>query len=483
MPTAVSPLASCGKHPRATAGWRCVGCGTALCLDCVEARRMRTVDVLACRGCGDRAEPLRVHRAELHPLAGQLKDAWRYALTPRFGRMVLATATVLTVLTFMTQVTLIVLRLAPALLLAGVYSATFFAILLASARGERDVPLPEYSDLFSDWLLPALRGLLATSVVWLTPLLYLVYVSHWNVGAYTDRLLADPMFYMTGAFHALPWQLVWEDPRAWVLGLVCLGYLPMSLLLAASSPHPLDMLNPLRGVHAIRRLGADYGRTLRALAVLGVALLLSRQLGAALRGLPWGVFTRWLAEVVELPALFLGAHVLGLLLHTRGDALGYGDPRDYIVPVLGEAVPSTTLRVDGLGLPEAEPEETFHTAGQRLEELSAAVSARDVPRALELYALVSVLPRANIAPAVHLFVGQAAAAQGDLALSVKALERAADVAPDEPLAPRALVLLARVLGERMNEPLRAQEVYRYIVERYPETDASRFARSRIPPTT
>jgi TolA-binding protein len=40
-----------------------------------------------------------------------------------------------------------------------------------------------------------------------------------------------------------------------------------------------------------------------------------------------------------------------------------------------------------------------------------------------------------------------------------------------------------VLGERMQEPQRAQEVYRYIVERYPDTEASRFARVRLPPTS
>jgi TolA-binding protein len=84
---------------------------------------------------------------------------------------------------------------------------------------------------------------------------------------------------------------------------------------------------------------------------------------------------------------------------------------------------------------------------------------------------------------VHLFVGQASAAQGDNALAVRALESAADAAPDDPLAPRALVLLARVLGERMQEQTRAEDVYRYIVDRYPDTEASRFAQGRLPPTS
>jgi TolA-binding protein len=92
------------------------------------------------------------------------------------------------------------------------------------------------------------------------------------------------------------------------------------------------------------------------------------------------------------------------------------------------------------------------------------------------------LPEAKRAlePAHHLFVGQAAATQGDYPLAVQALETAADVAPDAPTAPRALVLLARVFGERLQETERAEGIYRYIVHRYPDTEASRFAEQRIP---
>jgi len=44
------------------------------------------------------------------------------------------------------------------------------------------------------------------------------------------------------------------------------------------------------------------------------------------------------------------------------------------------------------------------------------------------------------------------------------------------------VLLARLCGERMGDPQRAQSVYRYIVHRYPNTDASKFAAQRLPPS-
>ncbi|MBM7114836.1 hypothetical protein [Archangium primigenium] len=472
----------CKRHPAALAGWRCVKCGALLCPECVEARRMHTVDLLACRACGDRAEPLLVHRSQRVPLEERLRTAWTYARSSRFLALVLGAGTVLTGLTFFTQVTLIVVRMIPAALLLGVYAICFFGILMGTARGERDVPPLEYSDLFSDWLLPAFRGAVGTSVAWLPPLLYLAYFGGWDVAAYRERLLNDPMFYMTGAFHALPWELVRGDPVAWLLGLVCFASLPMSLLLSASSAHPLDMINPIRGLHAIQRMGRDYALTVGALAVLALTLGASHLLAAGLRAIDLGILTRWIAQLVELPVFFLGAHVLGLLLYTRGDALGYGADSDYLQPLLLDSTPSTTLRVDGLGLPDAVSEAEVHAVETRLAELTEATQARDVPRALALYAAADVLPRTRITPAVHLFVGQAAATQGDHALAVRALETAADVAPDDVLAPRALVLLARVLGERMNEPGRAQQVYRYIVERYPDTDASRFAQARLPPT-
>jgi TolA-binding protein len=45
------------------------------------------------------------------------------------------------------------------------------------------------------------------------------------------------------------------------------------------------------------------------------------------------------------------------------------------------------------------------------------------------------------------------------------------------------VLLARVYAERMKDPERAQSIYRYVVHRYPNTDASRFALAHLSPTS
>jgi hypothetical protein len=260
----------------------------------------------------------------------------------------------------------------------------------------------------------------------------------------------------------------------------------MALMMAVTSNSLLDTLNPLPAVRGMLRLGRDYAVAVVTLFALGLVYLAVRVVSSSLREIPFElVISRWLAQVLECLVVFVMARVLGLLIHTRGDALGYGAPSDYLTPVLpAEATPRTTLRVDPTSLQASTPAEADSPSPEaRLRELSEAVQARDVPQALALYTALSFLPKARIPPAVHLFVGQASAAQGDNALAVRALESVADSAPEDPLAPRALVLLARVLGERMQEQTRAQDVYRYIVDRYPDTEASRFARGRLPPTS
>jgi serine/threonine-protein kinase len=127
---------------------------------------------------------------------------------------------------------------------------------------------------------------------------------------------------------------------------------------------------------------------------------------------------------------------------------------------------------------EESPTPSGPTPAQQLSELSAAVEARDVPRAIELYTHLQ-LPVKRIPAACHLFVGQAASSREQYALAIQALEAAADAEPDGPLAPRALVLMARVLGERLGDTARAQQAYQYVLSRYPGTDAARFAQGQL----
>ncbi len=448
---------------------------------------MQTVDLLSCRACGGRAEAIIVHRSEQASLADRLGNVWRYPFTQHGLALVLAVGTFLTVFSYLTQAAFILGRWFPAALGAGIFWGSFLAIVRASARGENDVPLPEFSEVGADWIAPALRGLLATSVVWFPLVAYLVLVGGWNVLQYVDRLMEDPMFFATGKFQSIPGEQLLKDPVAWVMGVAGLVYLPIALVLAATGTSLLDILNPLRGVRAIRALGRDYGVTLGALFTLGLVFLVVRFVTSEIRALDLGIGTRWPAEVLEVFVPFIMARVLGLLVYTRGDVLGYGPPSDYLTPVLRDATPSTSLRGES-HLPPA-PEAMGATTSEapapteQVQALARAVEKRDISLALALYQMLDGVPPSAIAPALHLFVGQASATEGQYELAVRALESAADVAPDDPIAPRALTLLARVLGERMQDAARAEDIYRYIVDRYPDTDASRFAQARLPPTT
>jgi tetratricopeptide (TPR) repeat protein len=258
----------------------------------------------------------------------------------------------------------------------------------------------------------------------------------------------------------------------------------MSLLLTGAGQQLTSILNPLLAARMARQLGRDYLLIAGALGVLGVVHLGALGLALGLRLLNLFIISRVLSEALSLVVPFTAAHVVGLLLYVRGDTLGYGAARDYLEPVLGDTGPrlaAPAMRDEAL-LPGAGSHEEGPAkgAGEQLSALAAAVEARDVPQALALYASLRQLPGVSVPPAHHLFIGQAAAVEGNFPLAVQALERAADVAPDEPTAPRALVLLARVLGERMHDVARAEEVYRYVLHRYPDTSAAAYARERVP---
>ncbi|RKG68162.1 hypothetical protein D7W79_34520 [Corallococcus exercitus] len=225
--------------------------------------------------------------------------------------------------------------------------------------------------------------------------------------------------------------------------------------------------------------------------VTGVFVLLALVHGGLHWGAAWVVqlglpfASGFIAQVLTCLMPFSAASLLGLVLYVHGDALGYLPARDFLEATLGDTapqrVPEPLREAPGLPSPEPDAVEAETARARQLAELGAAVEARDVAKALALYGALHVLPRLKLSPAHHLFIGQAAAVEGDFPLSVKALETAADTAPDSPTAPRALVLLARVQGEKLGNTVRAEEIYRYILHRYPDTDAARFAHARLPP--
>jgi hypothetical protein len=449
--------ARCKRHPAAAAGWRCVNCESTLCPECATVKRAQTTEFYACGLCGGGADRLMVHRGDI-PYARRLLGAWRYLVQPGTLQVLVGLSVVLAFFEWLGDIG----GFLPRMIGRGLFWGSIFAIIRGTARGDRQLEPPDFSDFLSDIVGPAVRGVVATVVVWFPGVFYAIFLAG-------EDKLGDPIF--------------------WVLMLLGITYVPIALLTAAAGSSLLAMLNPLAGFTHMRRLGTDYLLALGALLVLAVPHTLLSMVGGLLRLLDVLMVSRVLAEGLMTVGPFLMAHVLGLLLYVRGDDLGYGMAQDYYEPVLPGVEPLSRPEAFRGSAPAAfvahapEPEPTGPVAGPELASLAKAVEARDVPQVLALYATLQSLPdgRKAVEPAHHLFVGQAAASQGDYPLAVRALEAAADVAPDGPTAPRALVMLARVFGERLQEPQRAEELYRYIVHRYPDTDASRFAQQRLPP--
>lgn len=479
-----APKPFCQQHPRALAGWRCQSCEAALCPDCAVGRRAQTVELVACGLCGRGASPILIHRGHV-PLARRLQGAWRYVFSASGLQVLMAVSLTLAFLGWLLDMVLVFLKVLPLALYGSMFWATFFTLVRDSSQGNTELDTPEFVEFVRDGILPGIRGLAAFTVVWMPALLYVAFLRPGHTGWYGLG------FILTG--DAVP-PGMWSDPVLWVLLVLGAVWLPLALLSTAVGMPLTAVVNPVAVTRMVRALGSDYLLTAGVLLALGVVHLAAHGLGYGLRWLNLAIISRVLAEGVTLIVPFTAAHVLGLLLYVRGDALGYGVTRDYHVPVLGDAGPhlaAPPIRDDAPFPDTSEGAATrveLKDAGQRatsegLSALAAAVEARDVPQAMVLYATLRGQPKARVPPAHHLFVGQAAAVEGNFPLAVQALESAADVAPDDPTAPRALVLLARVLGERMQEVTRAEEVYRYVLHRYPDSSAARFARERVTPSS
>lgn len=223
-------------------------------------------------------------------------------------------------------------------------------------------------------------------------------------------------------------------------------------------------------------------------------------LATVVEQLPVPILSTWVAAMVGLYLPFVMARVLGLLLYVRGVDLGYGVAADADEPVLPDAKPRGTPRPApdlGFGPVAAEalaeaPDPGAGPAGvpsgalappprSTPEEVAAAVERGDLNAALEAWERLDPEDHLALPPATHVAVGRAAAAARDFHLAVRALRAAADVAPDDPEGQRAWILLARVYADKLGDAARARQIYGYVVERYPGTDAATFAQAQLAP--
>jgi hypothetical protein len=396
---------TCQRHPGVTAGWRCCGCGAALCGGCATLRRLGATAVMTvCCACGDRAQRLTRPRAA-RPFTGWLRGLHRFPL----GREVLPSLLALALLRALMSYGLF----GPigALLSAGSFWAYLFYIVRTSASGKTWLGVPDFRDVQEDLAGPAIKGAAATALIWGPALLYGLWIRGWSLPELGAGLLHDPVL--------------------WALVVIGAAYAPMAIIAAATDVGLAGMLNPLRIVGYIRRVGPDYAVATAVLAALALAqvsvtLTIVHWLGR----LPLPLVSRILAEGAALYLPFMMARVLGQLLHVHGDALDWGSPEDYADPVVAG---------DPWGTPQR--------------------------------------PAGALSPVQHHAAGCEAARAHDFPRAVRELRAAAE--SSDVIAARALVALAQVYGEGLADRAASERLYREAISRFPDSDAAEYAARKL----
>jgi hypothetical protein len=410
------------------------------------------------------ADVITAPRSVLRPFTSELGRALLYPFS--LGTLAAIAATALGMWLF-SHVPLV-----GAILSYGIYWGFLFAIIRQASRGAEHFEQPDVVELH-EYALPALRGFVATAIVW-APAAARFGASLWS-GSTPAEALADPVL--------------------WLMLVAGLLYAPSAIMHAAWGGGVLQMLNPVRVVGAAVRLGLDYAVAVAVVtALLGAGIAIELALTPALGSIP--IVSRVLSTMAGLFGPAVAAHVLGVLLHTRGDALGLGPAEDYAVPVLAEASPcgsepvlATTVAAPAApstppaGSPAARftavvpPAPTGTGAPSGHAAIAAAVAANDLARAASLYGELG--PGAPPLPPRLLFqVARGAAQSGAHALAARALQAAAK-SGDAAVAPDALLVLGRILQGKLGRAAEARQVFRHLVQRYPDSAAARHAHAAL----
>jgi hypothetical protein len=317
----------CRLHPRERAGWKCATCRADLCPDCVAKQHggPRGTQIPVCCACGRGVEPITVHRRAAQPFTSRLSRAFGFPLCATglialaFVGLVRAMCSYAGIGSFMMGGALFILR-------QGLYWAFVFFIIRSVAAGARQMGVFGFTDLHSDLIAPAFKGVLSTAILWLPGFVYIYSTSEEGLAA----------FLMLSTY---------KDPVVWLMALLGVLYVPMALIAAATDLGFGHILNPIFIFHSIFRMGRDY---VVATVVIGFVLAVGGGLAALLRAaldhLPVPFVGRWISFTVELYPAFVAAGILGLLLHVHGEVLDWGRSEEYEELVLPGVEPRGRLR-------------------------------------------------------------------------------------------------------------------------------------------
>jgi len=360
----------------------------------------------------------------------------------------------------------------------GSFWAYIFKAIRTSATGDDEVHTPDFSDFYNDLLVPAIRGTAGTALIWLPSLLYLLYVKDLSL------------------FELLDFKS-FDDPVLWSVFAVSLIYVPMALLVGATGGGVLRMLNPVVVVAYILRMGIDYWIALLVVGALTAGYLVLHLVSALVAQLPIPFLAPWLARFLLTYPPFAMANALGLLLYVRGDRVEYGLPEEYQMEILPGTQPRGDLPVTAqpveaaalqrrsgpISLEQQEPSAVakapLDVEATAAEGIGAAAGNGDWARALDLFAKAADLQPGSLAPNCYFGLAQEAAKKGDYRQAVRALQALMRSAPDDAIAPRGCLLLARIYSERLSDRTTAERLFRHLLQRYPTSPAAQFAQNYL----
>ena len=219
----------------------------------------------------------------------------------------------------------------------GLYWAFIFFIIRSCANGVRRMGVFGFTDLHSDLIAPAIKGILSTAILWIPAAVY-VYLA-------ADSGLAGLVTYP-----------VHRDPAVWLLVLLGAFYAPMALVAAATDLGLGHILNPIFIGQTIVRVGKDY---FVAVVAVGMVLLIggfvSALIGVALALVPVPFVGRWIAFTIDLYPPFVAAAILGILLYVHGEVLDWGRSEEYYELLLPGVEPRGQVRVKPEQTTEPQP--------------------------------------------------------------------------------------------------------------------------------
>ena len=281
----------CLNHSVRDASWHCPDCDSYLCESCTKSKAFGSTVVKLCTKCERAIRPYGKAKDDLPGTYYEyLPQAIRYPFNLNGVLMMAGLAVVAGFL-----------KLVP--FVGGIFSgglvfSFLFNILNHSAMGKRSLPEPaDFRGVSESLVMPMLRGLASYAVIVL-PIIF--YIS--TIKGLPNSLQDDVL---------LKWFL---DPFLLILLIAGLLYFPIAMVVAALNESVIDVLNPLLGINAIRKIPTPYFVT--TVVVFGI-LIVDIVVEIFLAYLFGSIFIlgSLLINTVSYLILAVMFHILGMLVY------------------------------------------------------------------------------------------------------------------------------------------------------------------------